>query len=88
MDYASATIPELEDEVNRIEGEIKKMRLQQFDAHDAAELKRRRLPILATDKYIMLDPLAVGDEESMLKWMAMQPKKLLDFIKSKHKDGE
>jgi|HubBroStandDraft_5_1064220.scaffolds.fasta_scaffold204527_3 hypothetical protein len=77
-DYESMSIEQLEAEVNRIEGEIKGLRVTQLKVHDMAEAKRRMIPILATPLDQTITP---GQGVDILKWLGSIPQAARDLIK-------
>jgi hypothetical protein len=79
MDYASMTIDQLEAEVVRIEGEVSKLRANQLVAHDAAETKRKSVPVVPTPHDQVMTP---GVGQDLLAWAKSLPQAAIDAINS------
>jgi len=73
------TIEQHEKEINAIQDQVKVLYAAQQEHHDAAERKRKLIPIVATDRDQTLTPSSGVD---LLAWAKSLPQAAIDAINS------
>lgn len=82
MDLETLTVDQHETEIRSLGGKVRELRAQQLAHHDAAEAKRKLIPVVATANDITFSPSAVSNEALMLEAAKKLPGVFISFIKN------